>query len=84
MNNESTAGVVWIDVLDDRYQCYVTRSSTYVGVLYIFDLEAAETIFAKEVSLSYGALYGPDVDDVIEWQNIIINFIDAECTNDDC
>lgn len=67
---------VWNAMLDDKYDCTVMRTGDYTGVLTI--TENDETIFTKEVDLSYDAQFGPDALDVMDWQNMIIEFIDNQ------
>lgn len=47
--------------------------------LHIFDRQNGdELLFSEEVGLSYGSLFGPDVDDVSAWQDRAALFVDAE------
>lgn len=70
--------LVWEAFLDRRYQCEVERTSQYTGVLKIYDtLNEKKELFSKEVTLSYGAVFGPDVDDVSVWQDTVVDFIDG-------
>lgn len=67
--------VVWEATLDDIYKCQVTRTDAYTGILTISNKD--KTLFSKEVSMSYGALFGPDVADVNYWENICVDYVDS-------
>lgn len=72
--------IVWRTKLDDRYLVEVQRDPTdgYKAQLVIFDHERNdEEIMCWDVGLSYGALFGPDVDDVSIWQDKVIDFVDT-------
>lgn len=69
---------IWENTLDERYKCSVTRNSQYSGQLKIFDTELNKVLCDEEVNLSYGAAFGPDVDDVREWQDRIIEIVDGK------
>ena len=66
--------IIWGSTLDDRYEVQVVRLAPYIGKLTIRD--DGEEIFSQQVGLSYGAVFGPDVSDIAEWQEIAANFID--------
>jgi hypothetical protein len=66
--------IVWQSTLDGRYEVVVVRIAPYRRKLTIFD--AGNTIFSQKVGLMYNAQFGPDVADVAEWQEIVVNFID--------
>ena len=67
--------IVWQSTLDGRYEVFVVRVAPYRGKLTISD--AGNTIFSQEVGLMYNAQFGPDVADVADWQEIVVNFIDS-------
>jgi hypothetical protein len=70
--------VVWTSTLDDRYVVKVVRIAPYRGELSISEeSEANQVLHKREVALMYNALFGPDVDDVSEWQQIAIEFADS-------
>ncbi len=66
---------LWEADLDDIYHCEVTRKTASLGVLRI--TKGSETLLEKEVSLAYGAAFGPDIDDVMQWQNDCLDFVDS-------
>jgi hypothetical protein len=72
MSNE----IIWKATLDEKYECVVERTGTYQGRLTVTENDTAQNILDKDVSLSYGASFGPDVTDIAEWQLSIIDAID--------
>jgi hypothetical protein len=66
--------IVWHSRLDDRYDIHVERKDKYLGDLVI--KEGDNELFREEVGMQYGAIFGPDVDDVQHWQDIAIQFVD--------
>jgi hypothetical protein len=89
-----TASLVWWSRLDGRYQIEVHQATedalhalglnrgsdrVYQGILCIFDHDNDdELLMAEAVPLSYGAIFGPDVDDVAVWQERVIAFVDSK------
>lgn len=61
----SNAEVIWESKLDDKWDCSVIRLTESVGRLVVCDSQ--ETILNERVSLSYGAVFGPDIADVALW-----------------
>lgn len=59
--------LIWRAMLDGRFRARVVRSGPYSGVLTIED-EHARVLLRDNVSLSYGALWGPEPLDMQEWQ----------------
>jgi hypothetical protein len=69
--------LVWFATLDGRYQIEVQRASRSTGNLCIFDHADGDKELANWlVPLAYGAVFGPDVDDVAQWQDKVLEFID--------
>ncbi|MGA2728451.1 MAG: hypothetical protein ABSE96_11590 [Terracidiphilus sp.] len=66
--------VVWNSNLDGRYTVTVIRTEPYRGDLSIHDRD--QLLHRESVGLAYGALFGPDVDDIGRWQKIAEDFID--------
>lgn len=69
--------VVWEQTVDNNeYQCQVTRidGKTHSGELTVTN--DGTVIHREEVGLAYGAIFGPDVDDVATWQDRCIQVID--------
>ena len=70
--------LVWRSKLDDKFLIEVHRTDNYSGTLYIFDHDKNDLGIASwDVMLSYGAMFGPDVADVEEWQKGVAVFIDT-------
>jgi hypothetical protein len=40
--------------------------------------DTAHPILDQHVGLAYGAMFGPDVDDVLTWEHAVIEAIDAQ------
>lgn len=69
--------VAWARILDKRYCGEVRRIEPYKGLFVIFDSKKDfKPIFEQEVSISYDALFGADVEDSREWETIFEDFID--------
>ena len=63
--------LIWCARLDNRYQVEVQRSSPDKGLLCIFDYrDNMNSIIEQEVVLAYGAVMGPDSDDVLKWMDV--------------
>jgi hypothetical protein len=76
--SELPESIVWQTVLDGRYIAQVQRLDESHGTLVLFDAnQAMNVMLAHEVSLSYGAAFGPDVDDVKAWQDALIVCVEA-------
>lgn len=73
--SENTVSYVWESRLDQKYHCFVTRVAEGKGVLKIVD-ENNHILYEKEVGLSYGAIFGPDMSDVSDWEKTCINVVD--------
>ena len=77
-DNSSHADLVWWVRLDDRYQIEVHRVTKYKGTLYIFDHNSNDALlYIEDVGLLYDALFGPDVNDVYEWEEKILKCVDS-------
>jgi len=68
---------IWTATLDERYECNVTRNSHYSGQLKVFDNQEKKYLYDEEVRLSYGATFGPDAIDVVEWQDKVVEIVDG-------
>lgn len=61
--------VVWRSRLDKRYLIEVVRTDDNVAQFRMFDHDHDDRLVMDEpVGLAYGAMFGPDVDDVSVWQ----------------
>lgn len=71
--------VVWENTVDGgTWGCKVTRQGDYQGELEVWNVESGEVILSEIVGLAYGAIFGPDVDDLAQWQDRTIKAIDAQ------
>lgn len=62
-------------MLDGRYRLNVTRTGPSFGQLTLADGDAL--LYSQPVVLAYGAVFGPDVDDVRQWQDIATRIVDG-------
>jgi hypothetical protein len=70
--------LVWWSRLDNKYQIEVHRKGERAARLVIFDHSNNDKMLKGfDVGLSYGAIFGPDIDDVSAWQDMAVNFIDS-------
>jgi len=63
---------IWQSKLDTIYDCTVERT----GLLKV--TKENQVLLEREVGLSYGATFGPDIEDVEFWQEMILEFIDNQ------
>lgn len=72
--------LVWRSRLDGRYLIEVIRDEAepeYHARLRVFDSAAdMRCLLDEPVGLSYGARFGPDVDDVAAWQDRVLKLVD--------
>ena len=71
------SNIVWEATLDNIYKCEVTRIDEYKGKLKVTNTENAFVLLEQEVGLSYGARFGPDIDDVALWQDLSCKAVDT-------
>ena len=75
---ECSMETIWESTVDDgMFKCAVTRTGKRTGMLTVEDTTQNKTLLEQAVSLSYGAIFGPDIDDVRHWQELCINIIDG-------
>lgn len=67
---------IWFTTLDGIYQIVVMRIDDYHGRLSVS--REGEELFSKEVTLAFAAQFGPDVDDVLSWQEWAIQKVDSQ------
>jgi len=76
---EDHPDLVWRAKMDDRYLIEVARTGERTAKLRIYDHAKGDAeIACWDVGLSYGAIFGPDVGDVAEWQDKVAAFIDDD------
>lgn len=68
---------IWQATLDDRYTCRVDRINEVHGLLTVKDTIDNRELLSREVTLAYGARFGPDVDDVAQWEDWCVAAVDA-------
>ena len=68
--------IIWESQLDNIFDCKVTRISDRTGQLTVRENITGQLLLDKEVGLSYGAHFGPDVADVGLWQELCVNAVD--------
>ena len=66
--------VIWSSLLDNRYSIEVIRTAPYRAEFSIRDGD--QVLRTESVGLMYGAIFGPDVSDVAEWQRLSTDFVD--------
>lgn len=72
---EASGEIVWSNRLDERYDVIVYRATKpHTGVLVVKDGE--NELARTMVSLSYGAMFGPDVADVDAWAAEAVGIVD--------
>jgi hypothetical protein len=68
---------IWQAQLDNRYDCEVTRINEAHGHLTVTDTTNQKVLLSNEVTLAYGAQFGPDVDDVADWEIRCVQAVDG-------
>lgn len=69
---------VWENTVDGGvWKVQVERTGDYTGVLTVVRASDDKEILREDVGLAYRAVFGPDVDDVAQWQDRCIEVIDA-------
>lgn len=69
--------IIWESTLDSIYLCEVVRLTNRTGQLTVKNNQTNNILFNQEVGLSYGAEFGPDMDDVAHWQDLCIGAVDG-------
>lgn len=67
--------IIWESKLDDIYDCKVTRISENKGTLTMID-QFDRVLLEREVGLLYGAVFGPDIEDVAYWEDLCVEVVD--------
>lgn len=77
-----TKDIIWDGTFDNNtYYAQVWRVSDSEGTLDIYEDEGpyGDPAYSARVSLSYGAMFGPDVSDINDWIKKVLDFIDRDC-----
>lgn len=70
--------VVWNQTVDQgAFRCWVERTGERTGVLIVTHVATGDELLHQDVHLAWGALFGPDVDDVARWQDKSLIAIDV-------
>lgn len=77
-NTESL--VVWNTTLDDIYDVRVVRIEPGAGEFSIREIGEQKPFFTRLTSFSYSAIFGPDVDDEMEWKLWALEAVEARKT----
>lgn len=70
--------LLWQNTVDRTWKVSVVRTSERLGLLEISRLSDGSKIYSEVVSLAYGAVFGPDYDDVFQWEQIALKVIDTQ------
>lgn len=74
--------VVWTSTLDGRYEVTVIRTDEYHGELTIS--EGDQILHRESVGLSYGAIFGPDVqEEVRDCKDVRILWVHRACSRNE-
>jgi len=64
--------IIWTCTIDEgKYFAEVERTGEYIGVLRLYRADDA-LLLEKPVNLSYGAKFGPDVQDINDWWELML------------
>lgn len=70
--------IVWESELDNQYDCKVIRIDEYNGTLTVVNKAEGNVLLCEAVTLSFGAPFGPDTLDVLNWQDRCVQAVDAQ------
>ncbi len=77
MPAEDLRDVVWQNTIDaNTWSAEVVRVSEGTAQLSVTEVATGQVVHAERVGLAYGAIFGPDVDDLRQWQDRVIAVID--------
>jgi hypothetical protein len=65
---------IWESTLDKKFTVWVERVAPYEGELVIS--EKGKMLTIKQVTISHDAMFGPDINDIRDWEAFCIDFID--------
>lgn len=71
---------IWQCKLDRKYDVRVERVAPYEGELVISENDKMLTV--KQVTISHDAQFGPDINDIRDWEALCIDFIDNKYQNE--
>jgi hypothetical protein len=68
--------IIWSNTVDQgAFRVEVTRITDYKAKLVVTITNSGEPLLEDEITLSYAARFGPDVDDVDEWMSRTIKVV---------
>lgn len=67
--------IIWEAKLDETFQCAVVRTGSSSGQLTV-KADNGKLLLDEVVALSYGAAFGPDIDDVQTWEDMCVAVVD--------
>ena len=69
--------IIWDNVLDNRYQCFIKRDGEYFGTLHIWDQNNLKYLHTSQVYLK-PRNHIPNVNRamITEWEDMCMNLID--------
>jgi hypothetical protein len=69
--------IVFASILDNRFGLEIERIEPYKGKLSVYDLNKDNILILERfVGIAYDAEFGSDFSDIIDWQQIVCDFID--------
>jgi hypothetical protein len=76
---ENPEDFIWGGTVDGgRFEAHVRPTDeSYVGDFTVVVVETGEKLIDEKVTLSYGAIFGPDIGDVTEWTGRTVEAVDA-------
>lgn len=73
---QKESGVIWSGLLDNKWECKVKWIGGDSDKAKLTCSDGEQTIVDMEVSVAYGAIWGPDVGDVRVWQDKCVEAVD--------
>lgn len=68
---------IWTGTADGKYHCEVKQGDDpYQGILTVTEHETGHVLATEPASVSYGAIFGPDFEDVNRWTEASLKAID--------
>ena len=74
---EKNRKAIWEATVDGgTWAAVVLRTTESQGELIVTKINDGEVILSERVGLMFGAMFGPDVDDVRMWQHMAVEAVD--------
>lgn len=71
------SNTIWGSVVDGQWTVEAQQTGPGTAVLKIWNSDD-QLVYEEPVTLSYGAIFGVDVDDLSLWQTKVLEFIDGQ------